>query len=443
MATVLSTTPPLAAASPAPAASKVQVAIWPIVIVMYATLLPREVRITLGELYFFIDRIALIAVLPWMLRKIFDGAIRLVLPDFLVLLMAAWEVAAMIRSLGLIDGLQNGGSTALDATAGYFLARISFRSLDDIRRALLLLVPGFALAGALIVIESVTGRLIVRPAFASIFGSLAYSGGTDVVTERLEGNLRLGLLRGLGPFQHPILGGLQMATLLPLYWFTGLRGWPRVIGTASALTALFTISSAAIIALVLGVAMITYDIVSRHVRELSWPVFTMLAIVGVLLVEAASGSGVIGLIVRFATLDSSTAYYRLLIWEFGSASVMKSPWFGIGLAGYDRPVWMSSSSVDNHWLLWAMRYGLVPAVALFMACITALLALGRSASATRGPDAAFFRGIAMCLAIMIIMMWTVTLQGGTLVWFTLLLGAAVACAQQAYRRPLARAPKRA
>jgi hypothetical protein len=55
-----------------------------------------------------------------------------------------------------------------------------------------------------------------------------------------------------------------------------------------------------------------------------------------------------------------------MIFEWGIANVLgsaekdipASPWIGIGLNDWIRPWFMGSSSVDNFWLLMAMRYGM-------------------------------------------------------------------------------------
>lgn len=416
------------------AARQVTVSIWPIVIVIYATLLPREVRFDFSGLEFYVDRIALMLTLPWVIYKISQRAIRFVLPDWLVLISGVLLVVSMTKVYGLARALPSGGALAFDSVAGYYLARISFRSLDDIRRALIVTAPGFLLAGASVMVESISHRFIVRPFFMSIFGSISYAGGgVDVVLDQLRYDVRGGLLRAYGPWPHPIIAGLHLATLLPVYWMSGVRGWPRLLGILAAFMAIFTVSSAALLALALAIIFISYDALTHRVRGLSWGYFFLAAGIAAAIIQAMVGGGVVGVLTRYATLDSSTAYFRQAIWEFGSQSVWAHPWFGIGLEAYERPDWMLTQSVDNHWLLWAMRYGLPAAAAIFGATIISVIALANSSTRATPVDARFFRGIAMSMAVLILMMWTVTLQGGTLTWFTLLLGGCVACAQRSYR----------
>jgi O-antigen ligase len=60
----------------------------------------------------------------------------------------------------------------------------------------------------------------------------------------------------------------------------------------------------------------------------------------------------------YATFSPHTAYWRSIIFEWGMKSVWDNPIFGKGLNDWVRPWFMRSASVDNFWLLTAMRYGI-------------------------------------------------------------------------------------
>lgn len=411
----------------------VRVALWPMVVVLYATLLPREVRIELAGLQFFADRIGLVIVLPYVLKKIVDGAIRFVLPDILMLFTGLWMITAMSMTYGIGDGLIRGGSLALDATVGYYLARISFRSLTDVRRILILFAPGVLIVGIIIATESITHTPIVKPLAEAVFGKLPfYVGGDAAGFENQALEIRLGLMRAEGPFSHSILAGLYLASLVGVYSMSGLRGWPRIFGNLAGILSIFSLSSAAILGLVLTYAMVGYDSLQRLFRELSWSLIVSVIVLGVTIIQFTSNSGAAGLIGRYLTLNPETAYYRQMTWEFAGASVRAHPLFGIGLAGYARPSWMVSESIDAHWLLLAVRYGLPAALAQGGAVLLALFALGRASHNVTLSEQRLYRGVAFSLATLGIMMFTVTLWGGALGWFNLLLGGCVACAQRSY-----------
>lgn len=421
-------------AIPQPRKREVTVALWPVVIVLYATLLPREMRLTLGDLTIYADRAGLILVLPYIIRKIMQGAIRFVLPDFLILFLGIWMMVSMFYHMGLAAGLQRGGSLALDATVAYYLARISFRSLNDMRKVLILFAPGLFLAAASVMAESVLHRELIQPLAQQVFGRLPFFLGGDEAGFRDEQlYFRLGLMRASGPFSHSILAGLYLASVIGLYNLSGLRGWPRLLGNLAGLLSFFSLSSAAILAILLSYGLIAYERIQQRVRELSWPL--LLSGIGglIAIMEVSTNIGFTGIVTRYMTLNQATAFYRTLIWEFGSKSVMNNPLFGIGFQGFERPIWMVSESVDAHWLLLAIRYGLPAVLALAVAVIVAIVALAKASVKVPRVDQGFYRGIAISLFVLSLMMFTVTLWGGVLNWFNLLLGGCVACAQRSFR----------
>jgi hypothetical protein len=75
--------------------------------------------------------------------------------------------------------------------------------------------------------------------------------------------------------------------------------------------------------------------------------------------------------VNYFTFSKQSAYNRILIFEYGTAEVARHPIFGIGLGDWERPVWMSDS-MDNFWLVTAVRYG-VPAFLLLVGLLLGIL----------------------------------------------------------------------
>lgn len=79
----------------------------------------------------------------------------------------------------------------------------------------------------------------------------------------------------------------------------------------------------------------------------------------------------------YATFSPGTAYWRAAINEFGMNNVWANPFFGLGLNDWVRPEWMHTSSVDNFWLLMAMRYGIPGFVLVLTGYAIALWQVGR------------------------------------------------------------------
>jgi len=410
----------------APAARKTGSAIWPIVLLLYAILLPREMRIDVGGLVFFADRIVAFAILPLLLRNVLTGALRFRLPDAVLLAAAGWLLVSMMRNYGFASGIERGGALALDLTIGYFLARVCIKSIADLQRVLVWFVPGLLLAGLSMAAESISSREIIQPIAESIFGKLPiYLSGeaVGVTIERQE--FRLGLMRAAGPFPHSILGGLFLASLFSLYFWSALRGWPKIAGIVAASCSFFSLSSAAILGLALSIAFVAYDWIQHRVQNLSWGLVGIVVLIATVALQLVTNGGIVYIIVRYLTLNPATGYFRQLIWEFGAVSVWANPLFGIGFQGYERPVWMLTESVDAHWLLLAIRYGLPVSVLLLVLGGWAIYALSKASVLTKGNEQQMMRSLAMAIGVILLMAFTVALNGGINAWYMILIGAGI------------------
>jgi hypothetical protein len=370
----------------------------PLLLVFYSFLmLPPEVEFRVFGVNFQSYRIALLLVsVPalWSSMRTKKGPVQFM--DVAMIIVGFWTMLSFMVVYGFEVGLIRGAGITIDTVLPYFVARVSIRSLDDLRYFLILCLPGLAFAGGSMLIESLSGRLMVRPAFASVFGSLdAYAGGEVSGSIALRAEYRLGLLRAYGPFPHPILGGAILVGFLPLYYFSGLRSWPYIGGIFVALTGLFGLSSAAFLAMFLCVGSIVIYHVKAYIPKITWWTITGLLLLLIWSLHIASKNGIFSVISRL-TLTPTTAEYRTTIWEIGSQSVAKHPWFGIGYKQWERLWWMGES-VDAHFLLLAMRHGLVVPIALTLAIIYGMVRLGMIVPFLSPRDRAFAIGINLSL----------------------------------------------
>src|SRR3546814_1376571 len=104
----------------------------------------------------------------------------------------------------------------------------------------------------------------------------------------------------------------------------------------SSLAGVLSWSSAAIMGLLVGAALVAYDWLQKRVEILSWRALAAASALSVLVVHLASQNGVVNILVRL-TLDPQTGYFRLLIWRHGVESIRNHPPGGIGYAAYERP----------------------------------------------------------------------------------------------------------
>ncbi len=395
--------------------------VWPLVLLFYACLLPAEVRLETSGQVFFAYRLVAFALIPVIVHAILTQRFRISLADILVFVAGAWTIVSFAVVYGYSDGIVRGGALAADLILPYLIARVSIGSLDDIRRVLVMALPGLAVAGAIMALESLSQQFILRPAAASIFGSLnSYESGLATGKLVFERDFRLGLMRAMGPFSHPILAGTILASFLPLYFNSQLRGMLVPIGIATSLMAIFSLSSATFLAFVSFGVLQSYHYLVGAVSFLSWRIFLFGAASIIAFLQVATDNGVFAYLGQF-TLNPQTAYYRRLIWRYGTQSIAEHPWFGIGFAGYQRLSWMPET-VDAHWLMLGIRHGLIACLALFFAAAWLLFIMARRYRQETGADRQTCFGMITALTIFIVTGFTVAFFGSLAIWFAAFLG---------------------
>lgn len=325
---------------------------------------------------------------------------------------------------GILKGIESGGRDVVDVLGSWLLARSCIRNEGDFARMLKLIVPGLLLVGALLVIESITGsfRIIdLLPLKDSVGGS--------------DNEYRLGLLRAFGPFSHAILAGLFMSSFITLYALIAKDRRVAWLGMLAGATGFFTLSSGAMANLALQGGFYLYRVVVRLAGyRTDWRPLALVTFSSLALLQLLTKGGAVNTIIRFLALDSFTGYFRLLIWEYGTASVAKRPWFGFGYEEYERPAWMYSASVDNHWLLLALRYG-VPAFAFYFAL--ALFVIYRLGSISmRLPDRLGnpFSAMMIVLTCLTALGLTVAFFNEFQIWYVFLLASGASMIDMADRR---------
>src|SRR5262249_41143458 len=111
-----------------------------------------------------------------------------------------------------------------------------------------------------------------------------------------------------------------------------------------------------IAAVAVQAALIMWGALFRKSRY-GWRFLWCLFLASYLAIALASNQTPIQFYISHFTFDPQTGWYRQLIWEFGSASVLNHPLFGIGFSDWVRSSWMTTS-VDMFWLLNTMRFGI-------------------------------------------------------------------------------------
>jgi hypothetical protein len=195
-------------------------------------------------------------------------------------------------------------------------------------------------------------------------------------------------------------------------------GWLVAASFASVLS----LSSGALAALFVQYVLIGWDKITKTIAY-RWRILSALIVSVYLLIDLLSNRTPFHVIVTYLTFSTGSSYNRILIWNYGTAEVWRHPFFGIGFADWEHPSWMSSS-MDNFWLVIAVRYGLPAFILLAAAFIFLFRDVGRI-KYTNNNIIKYRSGIFTSLAGLIIAGCTVDYWNAIYCWFLFLLGSGV------------------
>lgn len=285
--------------------------------------------------------------------KLFVSSIiytRVVILDILAIVHCLWVFFALWVVHDLSKAIEAGGMYTLEFLPFYAFGRIITKNVYSLISLLRVMMLVMIVSALLAWIEALTGTNVVYKILGLDFVRIADS--------------RLGLDRASVYMPHPILYGLftSMLAALMIYALNAKRLKTTMVLILATFPAL---SSAPLISLFLQLAISTYDYVLRFFKY-RWRVLIGVVLLLVLVVSVVTDGGISGLVVNYMTFNPQTGFYRMAIWDYGSAEVINNPFFGLGYNDWIRPAWMHSDSVDNFWLLTAMRYGLPGLALLFV-----------------------------------------------------------------------------
>ncbi len=326
-------------------------------------LLPSELSFYADNLRLTIYRVVLILLTPIVLFRLgFSRRFVFAPADVLFIFAAMW----IFLSLGIANdwstALQSGGINFLETVVPYLLARqtiVNEKSFAVLARVLVWTSIPLVVIG---LIEAVTHSNFIH----------AYMRETTGQVLRLQNEVRLGLLRAQGPFDHPIHFGVwNMLLLAPAIYGRrigefGLRGIfiPSLVGV------LISLSSGPWIGAFLQLFLIVYERLTRKIEN-RWLYLVAAFFVSYVATDLFSNRGAVKVFISYAALYDFSAYYRTIEFDIGMANVAAHPLFGIGFHDFTRLSWMNNS-IDNYWLLVAMQYG-IPALSAYALGILALV----------------------------------------------------------------------
>ena len=390
--------------------------LWPLLIFAVSALLPRELAVSIGGAVLFPYRLVLLGLTPVIIFRLLRAPPRPHAFDILALTITFWLTAALINSEPFAIAIEAGVALSLDFVLAYLLGRVTIKCSDDFRTLFRSLFPVLVAVALIQMIESLSHQQILRPFLAEL---------TDQQPPVIHDEARFGLYRAAGPFQHPILGGVFMAAMLPMAWFMAPSHAVRVMGVLVAASMIFTVSASAILTFVVCASLILIVYLQRWT---GWPVWVM-ALLGagvvIMLILLLSEGGPLIFAARRLSISVQTGYWRVFIWEFAGAEALRNPLFGIGFRDWARPPWMLSSSIDAHFLLWSVRFGLVAGVGLLLLLLGSCIRLVVNSRLQTEQARQVSIATAISLAGFIAAGFSVAFWEGIAAWMTLLCGIAI------------------
>ena len=298
------------------------------------------------------NRFLLIAISPSIFLRGSDGEKKRDPVIYLLLAHCIWSAVALLINDGA-KSLESSLIYLVEVVIAYMAGRYAIRSPEDFRNlvgvATALLIVSLPLA----MVESLTGRMVASEILARTPGIIPVQ---NVITD-----IRMGLHRAQVVFSHPIHYGVFSSICFSLI-LVGLA-WTRslpsrmILASAALLASILSLSSGAILAVAIQIGLMVWWIVFFKFNR-RWYILIALIAAAIVIVEIISSRGAIRVFMSYATFSAHNAYWRAEIFNWGIYNVGQNPLFGLGFKDWERPSWMHSASVDNFWLLAAMRYGL-------------------------------------------------------------------------------------
>lgn len=325
----------------------------PLAALLYLLMVMLPIGFELGPLYLTTLRLLLLVLVVPLTLQLFSGQFgRILSTDVLFFLHIAWMTVALgVNNPSMVIG--NTGAAAIEFLGGYLVARASIRSKADFIELARWLGFLVCLTLPLALVESQTGNAPILSVLERIPGLRT--------THNFYIEPRMGLQRAQVFLAHPIHYGLFCSSAFSLV-VLGLRDvlptWRRLLMAAAvALCVFLSLSSGALLPLIVQIFLLVWIWAFHRLRH-PWLPLLVLIVAAWIVVDLLSNRSPTMVFLSYATFSSHTAYWRAQIFEWGMINVWDNPIFGIGFNDWVRPYYMYSGSMDNFWLVNAVRYGI-------------------------------------------------------------------------------------
>lgn len=353
----------------------------------------------------------IIFIIPMFMTFLRDQSNRIVALDVFMAAHVLWSAVAILHAHGL-DRLVFAVNTGISSFGGYMIGRVLIRNPADYERFFRYFFWGLLIFLPFAVIEMFTKRVFVTDLFGTFMN----------VSPRPNNEPRMGLNRVQAFTEHPITFGLfcsvGVSNLFYIYREHFAKRLNRA-GTAVFMT-LLSLSSAPTIAVVMQCILIGWDWLLGRVRY-KWIMLVIILSVVLSVAQMAAPHGIVGLVIDNMSFNPMTGWTRATIFEYGFANALRNPFFGVGLGDWIRPWWLGPS-VDNFWLLMAMRYGLPALFFLWMGLLIHAIQVMSAKGLSEQADACR-KGYMFAWVGVFFVLGTVHIWGSTAIFIMTYIGA--------------------
>jgi hypothetical protein len=303
-------------------------------------------------------RMAIAFLLGPALFELIRRRARFIISDLFACATAAWMIAAVPSETSTYAEI-------VEFVGAYWVARAYFFGRPAIEAFVNALKFVAIALIVLAMLDFVSRRAIVQEISAKLFPMPLF-----------EAQYREGFIRATSTFDTAELYGTFCAVAVAIFLYSESSVIRRSLyAIFCALGCLLSISSGPLLALAIVLFTFCYDCIMKR-RAWRWKLFSF-AIAVFLLVVYFSSAHPVSWLVAHLTLDPSTGYWRVAVWDHATQYIALSPYFGFGFGDYGDPEdFFAHVSVDSVWLVVALRFGIPTSVLLLLTVMAELFALG-------------------------------------------------------------------
>jgi hypothetical protein len=392
-------------------------------LIAFVLFIPEELSFSLFQFRLTWIRLVLFLFTPVLLVRfshlLASRKCHLVFSDVLIALTGVWMIVSPAMLFDLGYSLHHSAPIAMEFCGGYFAARTLLSQRGQALSFINLLCHVIAIVALLGILDALTDRPLIHDFLRQLNGLPMLTEGDGVLEHRA------GILRAMGPIDHPILYGAVCGIGFLVAIASPIRAKGPTIA-ACGVGALLSLSSAPIQGAFLGIGLLAYDMVFSRFRG-RWRFLIVIGLLGIATLYAFTSSPFASLFGRL-NFNPQTYWVRLMQWEMGGAVVRDSPWLGVAFEWPEivarMPYFVPNPSIDSLWLNLALIYGIPGAVlvALSMVGVTCHPTRGRGVNLTM-QESKLATALSIVIFIIILLGFTVDFWEASWILIGLVVGA--------------------